>query len=131
MVDELTDFEADSPEIPDIPGMTRMLESFQEEIEKTRSALPHGDALPLDPLTGQPITKLPGGVQISPYAGYRNDFDQDPREGLAGQLYHIEEVKLLIKEVSEQALYKRRRAEQERVDESQARLEARFHAGMS
>jgi len=128
MEDELVDFDADSPEIPDLPRMTAMLQAFQGEIEETRSCLPHLDAVPHDPLTGQTVTKLPAGVIISPYGGYRTDFDEDPRATLGEQLIRIEQVKLLLKEISEGELYKRRLAEREQDDGNRARIEAHLQA---
>ena len=106
--DELADFDADSPSIPDLAERTAQMQSWKENVEKTLSGLPHVGKTPFDPLTGQAVTKLPAGVYPSRYSGYVNDYDEDPRDILAEQLNRIEEVKGMIKWTSESALYKRR-----------------------
>ena len=111
--DELAEFDADSTTIPNLAEMTAQMQGWKESVEKRLSGLPHVGKTPLDPLTGQAITKLPAGVFPSRYHGYVNDYDEDPRDILSEQLIRIEAVKGAINWTSESALYKRKVEEQE------------------
>ena len=121
-VDELAEFDADSPGIPDLAEMTAQMQGWKESVEKRLSGLPHVGKTPFDPLTGQAVTKLPAGVFPSRYQGYVNDYDEDPRDILREQLIRIEAVKGMINWTSESALYKRRVEEQADRDRGYRRV---------
>ena len=87
--DELTEFD---PWQSDLSEITDLLQTMQEHVEETLSALARDDVAPFDPLTGRAFTKLPASVQTrSRLKRFLHD-DVKPQDRLEEQRARIEQL---------------------------------------
>ena len=87
--DELTEFD---PWQSDLSEITDLLQTMQEHVEETLSALARDDVAPFDPLTGRAITKLPAGVQTRSRLDRLIHDEVKPQERLEKQLTRIKQL---------------------------------------
>ncbi len=87
--DELTEFD---PWQSDLSEITDLLQTMQEHVEETLSALARNDVAPFDPLTGQSITELPTGVQTRSKLDRPVHDEVKPQERLQEQLSMITQL---------------------------------------
>ena len=114
--EQLDDFDGQQAALTVLPETTELLETMKENVEETQSRLAGDSAAPFDPLTGQPINKLPACVKVN-LSRYRfSRCDEAPPEVLAEQHSKIKELMRQVKELSENEDYKRRRAEKEKYE---------------
>ena len=111
--DQLTDYDPEKDNLPDIPEINELLDKMVESIKKTQTRLARDPAAPFDPLTGQPITKLPAGVKVNTRRLGLGRCNEPPQEVMQEQLRHIDKLRRAAKELSEDEDYKQRWAMRE------------------
>ena len=99
--EELTepDYRPSGP--PDIPEITDLLQTLQEDVEEALSALARDDVAPFDPLTGKAITELPVGVRTRSKLNRLFHDEVQPREHLEEQLGKIQQLMRVAEELSQ------------------------------
>ncbi len=110
---QLTEYGPEKSDLPNLPETNDLLDTIVETIKKTQSGLAHGPSAPFDPLTGQPMTKLPAAVKVKAKDSLFTRCDEPPQEVLEDQLRRTKELRRAAKELSEDEGYKRKLAEQE------------------
>ena len=112
--DQLDDFDGQQAALSVLPETTELLETMKESVAETQSRLAGDATAPFDPLTGQPIAKLPTRVKIKLSRSRFNRCDEAPPEVLAEQLSKIKELMRKTEELYEDEDFKPRWAEAEK-----------------
>ena len=112
--DQLDDFDGQQAALTVLPETTDLLETMKERVEETQSRLAGGTAAPFDPLTGQPINKLPARVKVNSSRSRFSRCDEAPPEVLAEQHSKIKELMRRTEELYEDEDFKPRWAEAEK-----------------
>ena len=106
--DQLDDFDGQQAALTVLPETTDLLETMKERVAQTQSRLAGDTTAPFDPLTGQPIAKLPTRVKIKLSRSRFNRCDESPPEVLAEQLSKIKELMRKTEELYEDEDFKPR-----------------------
>ena len=112
--DQLDDFDGQQAALTVLPETTDLLETMKERVAQTQSRLAGDTAAPFDPLTGQPIAKLPTRVKIKLSRSRYSRCDEAPPEVLAEQLSKIKELMRKTEELYQDEDFKPRWAEAEK-----------------
>ena len=78
-----------------------ILNLHELDVQDMLTALAHGPATPVDPLTGQPFTKVPLQLKVRNERGELVRCDQDPQERLPELLDRLRECRSKLEELSE------------------------------
>ena len=114
MEGQLDDFDGQEAALSVLPETTELLETMKERVAQTQSRLAGDTAAPFDPLTGQPINKLPARVKINLSRSRFSRCDETPQEVLAEQHSKINELMRRTEELYEDEDFKPRWAEAEK-----------------
>ena len=109
--DQLDDFDGQQAALTVLPETTDLLETMKERVAQTQSRLAGDTAAPFDPLTGQPINKLPARVKVNSSRSRYSRCDEAPPEVLAEQLSRINKLMRRTEELYEDEDFKPRWAE--------------------
>lgn len=125
---ELGKHEHGVPDAFDLRIINDLLQLLEESVEESLSDLARLNPAPVDPLTGQPFTRVPASVKISTKDGLLIRCDENPQEVLAEQRSTIRKLKRRAEKVSESEDYQRRQAERQEEPEYLALLEEQIAA---
>ena len=123
---ELSKYDFGLPSAPYLPAITGMLNGLEKGVEATLSDLAQVHPAPVDPLTGQPFTKLPACVKIRNARDLLTRCDANPQEVLAAQRTDIKGLRRRVEEYTESEDYQRKREALEKDPPLVEVLEASF-----
>ncbi len=96
--DELTEYD---PRQSDLSEIAAQLQTMQQDVEETLSALARDDVAPFDPLTRRAVTELPAGVQTRSRLDRLIHDEVKPRERLQEQLSTIKQLMRQVEELAQ------------------------------
>ena len=107
----LRELELGVSDFPDLRLADEVLAMLEENVEKSLSGLAHVAAAPVDPLTGQPFTKVPACVKLRDSQDRLTRCSENPQEVFAEHRSRIQEMKRRAQAIFENEEYQRKRAE--------------------
>ena len=123
---ELAKYDFGLPSAPYLPAISGMLNGLEKGVEATLSELAQVNPAPVDPLTGQPFTKLPACVKVRDSHNLLTRCDENPQAVLSEQRTAIKELRRRVEELTESEDYERKREALEEDPHTLEKLETAF-----